>query len=199
MAISPVHNEKEILSRIAAGDQRAFTVLFDAYYQGLGSYVYKVTESKELTEEIVQDAFMKVWEKREMLGEIDNFSSFLFILSRNRMLNYLRQLAKLRAQQLSWSKEHENDSYVMDSASPNDEYDLIIQNAVSELPPQQQKVYLLSRHERLKYEEIAFQMGLSKETVKKHMHLALSFLKQHVKKQIDEAILLLLITPMLMF
>ncbi len=75
-----------------------------------------------------------------------------------------------------------------------EEFRLIVEETVSQLPPQQQKVYRLSRDEKLKYEEIAVQMGISKETVKKHMKLALAFLKQRVKAQIEDvAIGLLLI------
>src|SRR5690606_17681738 len=86
--------------------------------------------------------------------------------------------------QLSILQQMKEESYMMDSASPLEEYNLIIEKAVSKLPPQQQKVYHLSRYEKLKYEEIALRMGISKETVKKHMKLALAFLKQQVKMQI---------------
>ncbi len=197
--MTPMPNEKDVLLQITKGDQHAFTRLFDAYYKRLAAYIYRVTESKEVTEEIVQDVFIKVWEKRETLDTIDNFSNFLFTISRNKVLNYLRNLAKMRVHQLSWSREHQEDSYVMDGNSLNDEYNLIIEKAISSLPPQQQKVYILSRYEHLKYEEIAVQMGLSKETVKKHMQLALGFLKEHVKRKIEQALILALLTYPIIF
>lgn len=179
------HNERELLNKVAKGDQRAFTALFDAYYQRLGAYVYKVTESKEAAEEIVQEVFIKIWERREVLKEIESFKAYLFILSKNRTLDYLRAAAKKRMHQLSVLQEMKEESYVIDSASPVEEYNLIIEQAVAKLPPQQQRVYHLSRYEKLKYEEIAIHMGISKETVKKHMQLALAFLKQQVRMQIQ--------------
>lgn len=179
------HNEKEILNMASEGDERAFTLLFDAYYQRLGGYVYKITESKEAAEEIVQEVFIKIWERREALKEIDSFKAYLFVLSKNRTLDYLRVAAKKRMHQLSVFREMKEESYVIDSPSPVEEYNLIIEQVVAKLPPQQQKVYHLSRHEKLKYEEIATHMGISKETVKKHMQLALAFLKQNVKMEIQ--------------
>lgn len=189
VALNSIHNEKDILQKVAQGDQQAFTLLFDLYYQNLGTYIYKVTESRELTEEIVQDVFIKIWEKRQILGDIDNFSAFLFVLSKNKTLDYLRKIAKERTRKLSLLKEMDEESYVIDDLSPIDEYSLIIEQTVAKLPQQQQKVYHLSRHEKLKYEEIAQRMGISKETVKKHMQLALTFLKQHVKARIEDVVL----------
>ncbi|MBD1427289.1 RNA polymerase sigma factor [Sphingobacterium arenae] len=194
-----IHNEKEILNRLAEGDQRAFTMIFDAYYQLLGAYVYKITESKEAAEEIVQEVFIKVWEKREIVGNIDSFKAYLFILSKNKTVDHLRAIAKKRVQQLAVFQQMKEESYVMDSASPLEEYNIIIEKAVSRLPPQQQKVYHLSRYEKLKYEEIALHMGISKETVKKHMQLALAFLKQQVKLQIQNMNLGLLFMALIYF
>lgn len=186
-----IHREKEILRKISKGDQQAFTLIFDSYYQNLATYVYKVTESREATEEIVQETFIKVWEKREILSSINNFKSYLFILSKNRTLDYLRVLARARAHQISFSKELFEDNYEIDNPSILEAYTSIIEKTVNQLPPQQQKVYYLSRHEKLKYEEIALQMGISKETVKKHMQLSLHFLRKNVKLQIERTILFL--------
>lgn len=69
-----------------------------------------------------------------------------------------------------------------------DEYFDIIDDAVLQLPPQQQTIYHLIRHERLKYDDIALKMGLSKETVRKHMHLALASLKKNVRSKIEQLV-----------
>jgi len=199
VAVEIIHNEKEILRRVSEGDQRSFTLLFDLYYQNLGIYIYKITESREITEEIIQDVFIKIWEKRDELTSIDSFKAYLFVLSKNKTLDYLRKIAKARVRQLALQQEIEEDSYEIDNLSPLEEYSLIIEETVSQLPPQQQKVYHLSRHEKLKYEEIAVQMGISKETVKKHMKLALVFLKQRVKAQIESAFLSALLFISLFF
>lgn len=63
MALHAIPNDKELLCRVAEGDQQAFTTLFNAYYKTLGEYIFRVTESEEAAQEIVQDTFLKVWEK----------------------------------------------------------------------------------------------------------------------------------------
>jgi len=199
VAINSIPNEKVLLSQIAEGDQRAFTMLFDFYYQSLGTYIYKVTESREATEEIVQEVFIKIWERRSTLGSINNFKGYLFILSKNKTLDHLRKAAETRTSHLSLINNSTEGSYVIDSIPSIEEYSLIIEEVVSKLPAQQQRVYHLSRHEKLKYDEIAFQMGISKETVKKHMQLALSFLKKHVKTQIEDVAVSLLLVYSFLF
>jgi RNA polymerase sigma-70 factor (family 1) len=185
LLIRPLHNEKNVIQSLSLGSESAFLLIFDTYYQALGNYIYKITESREATEDIVQDTFIKVWEKREMLVDVDNFSSYLFILCKHKAITHLRKLAKEKSNQLSWSMVYKEESYSIDALSFTEEYNLIIEQAVTKLPPQQQKVYQLGREKNLKYEEIASLMGVSKETVKKHMHLALTFLKKDVKEQIN--------------
>src|SRR5690606_8010346 len=190
--MNTVQKEKEILHKISKGDRRAFTQIFDFYHQNLAVYVYKITASREAAQEIVQETFIKVWEKRETLCNINNFKGYLFTLSKNKTLDYLRRLATERTHQLYLSKELFEESYMIDTPSLKEQYNLIIERTVNQLPPQQQKVYYLSRHEKLKYEEIAAQMGISKETEKKHMQLSLHFLKQNIKIQIENSVLILL-------
>ena len=80
-----VPKERELLAKVARGDQRAFNELFEAYYSTLGEYVLKTTKSISLTEEIVQDAFIKIWMKRETLTQISNFKNYLIVTCRKLM------------------------------------------------------------------------------------------------------------------
>src|SRR5690606_11633515 len=93
MAIKPIYNESEILIKIAEGDESAFCELFDHYERYVFSFGRKLMRSNEIAEEIVQDIFIKIWERRERLKEIDNFGGYLNILVRNHSFNLLRQLA----------------------------------------------------------------------------------------------------------
>lgn len=195
MALTPVKNEANLLALVAIGNQRAFTELFDSYYKQLGEYVYKLTESIEVTEEIVQDVFIKIWLKREMLVDLDNFSYYLFILSKNQTLNHLRKKANDKVRQLEWLKQFEEESYIMNDDSIIEEYRVLIDKAIEKLPPQQKKVYKMSREERLKQEEIAKILNISPETVKKHIKLALRSIKNELSGQNDAMIVLILATP----
>jgi RNA polymerase sigma-70 factor (family 1) len=197
MAIKPIPNESELIKQVISGSERAFSKLFDGYYKSLGDYVYRLTESLEITEEIVQDVFIKIWTKKEALSGIESFSNYLFIISRNQTYNFLRKKANEKVRQLEWEKDFEENSILNDDDKTGEFYRSLLEKAIEKLPPQQKKVYLLSRNERLKYEEIAQKLNISPETVKKHMKLAIKFLKSNVNVENDGVLVLILLAQLI--
>lgn len=184
--------EKELLTKVAAGDEYAFSELFNTYHQLLGTHIYRITNSVELAEEVVQDVFLKIWLSRETLISVQNFKAYLFVVSKNHALNCLRKLAIERTRH----KTLEENAVAL-SPEPNPGIDAVyslLDQAIDHLPPQQQKVYLLSRHKRLKYDEIANQMGLSRETVKKYLQGATHSITHFVQANLDVIALILLTT-----
>ena len=188
-----LHNEKAVLLRVAQGDEQAFRQLFGAYHQPLAVHVYRLTESAELTEEIVQDVFLKIWMSREALAGVQQFAAYLFVVSKNHTLNALRTIARERVRQRAWAAE--TGATEPDNGQEGYYYSLI-DKAIQQLPPQQQRVYLLSRHERLKQREIAERMGLSPETVKKYMQLAIASISDYVRDNVDVMLLLAALTSL---
>ncbi|MBB5394817.1 RNA polymerase sigma factor [Mucilaginibacter sp. AK015] len=182
--------EKELLLRVARGDEHAFSELFNIHHQLLGTHIYRITDSVEMAEEVVQDVFLKIWMNRETLSSVQNFKAYLFVVSKNHALNCLRRLAKERIRQ----KTMEDNALALASEdnSGQDNYYSLLDEAIDHLPPQQQKVYLLSRHGRLKYDEIAHQMGLSRETVKKYLQGATHSITSFVQSNIDISAIIIL-------
>ncbi len=182
MAIKPIHNESEILAKIAEGDASAFCDLFDHYERYVFSFGCKLMRSKEIAEEIVQDIFIKIWEGRRRLREIDNFGGYLNILVRNYSFNLLRQLAhkqKTGAEIiLSFSDEDNHTQHTIDYR----ETVRILEEVLDHLPEQQKTVYSLCHLEGLKYEEAAAKMNISVATVHYHMKLALKNIRNHLIK-----------------
>ncbi len=76
MSNSLTYPEKKLLLQVAEGDETAFIQLYLQQHQLLASYVFRITESRELTEEIMQDVFMNIWRVRETLAGINNFKHF---------------------------------------------------------------------------------------------------------------------------
>jgi RNA polymerase sigma-70 factor (family 1) len=180
----PIHNAKELLYKIAAGDELAFAKLFKLYYNQLGSFIMRITESETLTQEIVQDVFLKIWLNRTALETVDCFKAYLMVVARNHTFNCLKQIARENNRKKEWVKSvlrqasnEEADSGMIDTGN-------LIDKAVALLPPQQKKVYFLSRSQGLKHEQIATELNISLETVKKHMVLALRFLKKNLSKNL---------------
>lgn len=166
---------------MAGGDEFAFRQLFLHWHQLLAGYVFRITESRELTEEIVQDVFLKIWMTRETLGEIENFKHYLLVVSRNQSFDVLKK--QLKEQQLKVGYKKENKLSIAED-NTDENYSGLIEQAIDSLPPRRKEVYLLSRHERLTYKEIAEQLGISRESVKTHLKLATdsisSFIRSHL-------------------
>lgn len=170
--------EKNLLTGLAAGNEAAFKELFNQYHKQLGTYIFRITNSYELTEEIVQDVFLKVWLNHEVFANVTCFKAYLFVLSKNHTLNYLKKLTREQLRKNEW-EEHSVRSLHVESAADK-QYNLLDQ-AIDRLPAQQQKVYLLSRHQRLKYNEIADKLDISRETVKKYLQIATASITEYVK------------------
>lgn len=192
MAIRPLEDEQHLLGRVAQGDQSAFTEIFNHYYQPLGQAMLRLTESLPLSQEIVQDAFIKVWLSRETLGNVDNFSGYLFVICRNGAFAALKKLARERQlqpvleQQLQWERELE------ELDNPAEGYRNLIQQAVAKLPAQQQRIYQLSRQDRLRYVEIAEVLEISPETVKTQVYNAVKFIRSELSSHMAPSVILVL-------
>lgn len=166
---------------IAEGDEAAFSELFYAYHQRLGAYVYRLTESKPATQEIVQDVFVKIWVKRAALTDVEHFDAYLFTAARNHVFNYIRNLARERSRRAALEAEGLREPVqAAEVGTPEEDYHLLLDEAVAQLPQQQQRVYRLHKQEGLSHAEIAARMQLSVETVKKHMSLALRAIRDHL-------------------
>lgn len=180
-----IYKEDVLLREVAMGNQRAFARLFELYYKKLSNFVFRLTESTPVTEEIVQDAFLKVWIHRDRLPLINDFGNYLFILSKNQALNYLRKKANEKVRIIEWIDQLESESMLPDAGDINEEVREIIDEAVAKLPERQQRVYVLGKYERLKYEEIASVLDISPQTVKKHMQYAIKSVTGFVKSRIN--------------
>jgi RNA polymerase sigma-70 factor (ECF subfamily) len=162
-----INREKILLSKVAEGDEHAFAELFKNYYNLLGTFIMRLTESAPLTQEIVQDVFVKIWVNRSVLADVECFKAYLIVVARNHAFNSLKQIAREKSRQKEWV-----DSVLRLAANAPDEADTIhtndlIEKAIDLLPPQQKKVYLLSRRDGMRQDEIAKQLDISLETVKK--------------------------------
>lgn len=186
-----LYSEEDLLIKVSEGDEDAFRQLFLQYHQQLGSHIFRITDSIDIAEEIVQDVFLKIWVTREALARVRNFKAYLFVVSKNHTLNCLRKLSRERIHKKNW--EESSLKLLSSENDIHDKYYSLLDKAIDQLPPQQQKVYLLSRHERLRYAEIANRLNLSCETVKKYLKIATASITEYVKTNSKAAVVLLLI------
>jgi RNA polymerase sigma-70 factor (ECF subfamily) len=189
MQINYLHNEKELLLQVSEGDPIAFRKIFDHYRNRIYSLGMYLTRSEILSEEIVQDVFLKVWEKKEQLASLDYFNAWLRTVAKNTCSNYLRNLAieKIALSRVAGSLDPEMKT--VENSLIEKECSQFIAEAIRQLPPQQQKVYVLSRQANKKQEEIAREMNISIYTVKEYMKLAQRSIRQYLENKLDITVL----------
>jgi len=181
MALHQLNGENKLLYEVSVGNQIAFAELFNGYYDQISQFVNTLTNSDELTEEILLDVFTKIWVNRESLIKVGKFNSYLFILVRNHTLNCIRKENAERKNQEDYLKTM-NLYWEPLFTENHDERDYqgLIDRAVNLLPSQQHKVFSL-RQKGLKNPEIAQIMDLSPDSVKKYQQLAMKFVSEFVK------------------
>jgi len=128
------------------------------------------------------------------LLKVKNFSSYIFIICRNQAYNELRKKAMERTVLQSFGK-----MMASQTEAAGETYRELIDTAVDKLPPQAQKVYLMSRDERLKYEEIGVILGISAETVKKHIQYANKFITDEIRSNMNIVASIAIFTLILLF
>jgi RNA polymerase sigma-70 factor (family 1) len=192
MAGRNLSEERELLAKIAEGDQMAFKKIYDTYFSRTYAFSFYVLHSRELAQEVVQEVMLKLWQMGFEVLDIQNLEAYLKMLAKRRAIDVLRrrELEKRieKEMQSGWEEEHNE----TEQAIVLNETRKIIEEGVSLLPHQQRLVYQLCRQSGMKYEEVAERLNIAPGTVQKHMKLALKFLRVYVQDRSDLAVLLII-------
>ena len=175
-------SEKQVLETIQSGNESAFEMIFRSYNQPLCRYAYSFLEDKEEAEEVVQSAFITIWEKRKSLDIQTSLKSYLYRMVRNACLNVIKH-EKIKQQHVTHELAVAESTY--ESVAQKvyaSELELKITEAMKALPEQCRLVFQLSRFEELKYQEIADQLQISVKTVENHMGKALKIMREQLKE-----------------
>jgi len=169
-------------------------LLFRKYYAGLCKSLYRMLRDATFAEDIVQEVFMKVWEKRETLQMDEAIQSYLYRSCYNTALNFLKtqkQSTDIDTLEIpvAGGETAEKNLNLLET-----EAEILI--AIDMLPPKTKLVFSLSRFEELSYKEIAERLDISLKSVEKHMGIALQRLRENLKEYLV-AVLLLLIQQLL--
>ena len=166
-----------IIRTLAPKGVVAFEQLFKMHFRGLHAYAYTIVKDDALAEDIVQNVFFKVWEKRELLEIESSHKAYLYKAVYHDSLNYLKH-KKVKAAHAMHVVHQANDKVENTSGKVlTTELKQRILVALNELPEQCRTVFQMSRFEGLKYQEIADEMGLSVKTIENQMGKALKLLR----------------------
>lgn len=168
----------------------SFSGLYLIYYPKLVRFAKEYVVLEEDAENITQDVFTDLWEKRELMNRIENMNAYLFRLVRNKCLDYLKHkvFEQRYAEKMQASFEIEMnlklqslDRFDVSELSERNEMEKRIREAINSLPKKCRDIFLLSRMEGLKYREISERLGISVNTVECQMGIALKKLRVKLK------------------
>jgi len=154
-----------------------FDAIFNHYYPSLVLFALKLTGNREESEEIVQDVFIRFWIKESVLSINYSIKAFLFKSVFHASLDHLRKEAVLKKRKEQFFINYE-DSVEFRDPILEEELDIAIRKAISELPAQCQKIFKLKRQQGLSYKEIASQLNISQRTVEVQISRAIKQLKK---------------------
>jgi RNA polymerase sigma-70 factor (family 1) len=164
--------------RIKYGDVQAFELFFRKFNVRLCVFANKFLNDPETAQEIVQDAFLRIWEGRSEIDPDDSLKSYIFKTVQNMSINKLRkkkvESKYIEIYKMVYVDQHDFSSYELHLANELEEH---LEDTVSRLPRSCREIFKLSRHEGLKYSEIADILSISPKTVEAQMSKALRILR----------------------
>lgn len=173
-------DEGRWLSLLKEGDRIAFDVIYKFYSNRIYSRILSMVKLPEVTDELVQDIFLKVWEKKMDINESLSFQAWLYRIAQNIVYDYYRRLAldeKMRSHMLETYAElyNQTEDYIL-----NKERAQLLDKALAQLPTQRQLIFKLCRIEGKSYEEAASLLNISTSTVSNQLVKATKNIKDYV-------------------
>ena len=167
-----------LLRLLQASDEHAFRELYQRYWKKLFTTACYKLKSKEAAEEIVQNIFVSLWEKRATL-QIDNLENYLFIAVKYKVINYVESLMVRQAGQKQLAGNTTDES--TEATIMINDLHAVIQQALTQLPAKTREVFTMSRFEKCSVREIARHMNLTEKAVEYHITQSLKLLRVSLK------------------
>jgi RNA polymerase sigma-70 factor (family 1) len=174
--------DAELVVRLQQDDVSAFDTLYWKYHQAVYRNIFKFVKEQIITEDILQEVFTKLWEKRKEINASQSVAGWLFVISFNLSVDYVRK--RLREQTIH--KELLNldgdDNYSLDRKNIYEEQYQLLEKAIAQLSPKKRKIVTLCKLEGKTYDEVAEELKISRNTVKEHLSIAMVKLNDYIQK-----------------
>ncbi len=183
---------KELWEKMKSGDEKSLSEIFTFYYSDLFQYGIKIFDLPELVKDSIQDVFVRIWEKRQNIGQIQNPKAYLISSVRRKLFVNKESHAVLISDELLRNEGKQNftfsttDFIEIEETSQQIKNSLV--NAINSLPERQRELVFLRFYYNLKYAEIARVMEVNEQTVKNLMQRALSNLRRKIDSKLWEGI-----------
>ncbi len=175
--------DAELAHRIKYGEKKAYQKLFDRYAPKIYQFSLSYLKNEADAEELVQDVFLKIWEKREILDASQSIKAYIFKIAVNTIYDFIRR-KNIESAFNDFAKVNFN-------KSSNETWDTVIfedmqisiNELIAKMPEQRGRIFRLSKTKGLTNDEIAQKLNLSKRTVENQLYRAIIFLKEHLKNE----------------
>lgn len=177
-----------LLQKVALGDQLAFRELYHTFHKRLHYFAFALVKTKEAAEEIVEDVFIRLWNQRSTVTEINNLKIYLYTATKNTALNYLSRKARE-----SIIEPFDNIDIALQETGVSPEQIMItaeiyqkIRQAVEALPPRCKMIFKLIREDGLRYKEVSEILNISINTIDAQMAIAIQRITEAVRKDFEK-------------
>jgi len=190
-------SKNKVFIRLQEGDKTSFESVFDHYYHRLYAFIIQYVHDSEITKNILQDVFLVLWEKKSILLDDTNLNAWLYTVTKNKALKYLRHKEYVNnyiESSLLSQKEALLYAAALEEIDTSEfafrEIEKIIQHTLNSLPEQVNLVFKLSRFSNLKNREIAKKLDISEKTVEANITKSLKILRVALKDYLPVVIFL---------
>jgi RNA polymerase sigma-70 factor (family 1) len=173
------HDPTQLLERFRQGDERAFKILYDRYFPMLFLIIREYVGRQDIAEDIVTNAFIKLYNRRSHIRDADHIYGFLFVVARNEAVGHHRDQKRWRVARKAQEQLEEREYHdPLEAELERDRWMLKIRQLIGQLPPARKQIFELHFIKGLSIREIADQLNLTETTVRNQRNRALSFLRQ---------------------
>ncbi|MDB5199216.1 MAG: polymerase sigma-70 factor [Chitinophagaceae bacterium] len=182
MSAYSVYNDNDLFLFISQNDERGFRELFSRYAPKLEPFIFGIVKNEMVAKEIVQDVFLRIWLKRETLNTIEKPASWIYRIASNLSLTYFRRNQLEKKVMMAVQQETKDaDTAGLENLDAK-ELQKLINQASRQLPSRRRQIFIMSREKGLVRKEIAEQLGISENTVKKQLGISLKFIQEYIQK-----------------
>ncbi|PUV21779.1 sigma-70 family RNA polymerase sigma factor [Sphingobacterium sp. DR205] len=170
--------EKEMLSDLRLGSQTAFRQIYSLYSGRIYLNIRKMVKSEQDAAELLQEVFIKVWDKRELIDIEQSFRSYLFQIAKYTVYNFIRK-NNLEKQIQAYLSLHNTQLYTHVEEQLNEKQDeQWLSQTIEQLPPQRRLIYRLCKIEGKSYAEVSTLLRISTSTINDHIVKATKYIKE---------------------
>jgi len=177
-------DDEQLLQKLIAGDQAAFARLFKKYNRTIYHFVIKYVNSPSLADDLTQEVFIKIWESRDKLGGVLTFKSYLFTTAKNHTLNCMKAAFRSEAAMGLIVNSFVHNRNNTEDRLVNKEYIEFLNRILETLPERTRTIFKLCREQGKTYDEVATELGISRNAVKNHMVASMKVLRYSLQKEL---------------